>query len=74
MIALGGALAANGSDTGIILSISRTAESSVVQSEPLVPAFARGLGGVQGADGGDDIMLALEDLQGETRGRVPCYR
>lgn len=39
----------------------------------MIPAFARALCSVQGAggEGGDDVVLAFEDLEGEAAGSVP---
>lgn len=66
-------MARRGSDTGIILVITWT-EVAVFLSDPCVPSCACFLRGHQAANGGDDIALTLQDLQGEPRGRVPGYR
>ncbi len=58
-----------GSDTRIVLVKPR--ERVVVPRKPCVPTLAGGLRGGQAADRGHDVALPLEDLHGETGGRVP---
>ena len=60
------------SDTRIILL--EASKSPVIQVvEPVVPALASVFCGLQVADGGIDVMLALEDLHREARGCVPGW-
>ena len=63
------------SNTRIILNILRIPPESVVMLiEPDIPAQTRFLCGVQAADCGRNLALALHYLQSKTGGRVPgCW-
>ena len=58
-----------GSNARVVLV--KPCERVVSLRKPFVPTLTGGLRGGQAADRGHDVALPLEDLHGETGGRVP---